>query len=127
MLTTSVTFTEESAPQVIAQSFNLRDFDSSDSNSAALQLTVTLTHAVDGTNEGLSFYTAGTSVTVDTIANPDEFSVQYVLRNATSYAEYQQVSLLELIMCVIPVSYNPLKLAIYVVNIINEFSLLTFL
>ncbi len=93
MLSTSISFIEESDPLAIAESFYLRDFDSPDTNNANLDLTVTLTNAVDGSNEGLMFYTDGTGIIVDAVVNAQEFSIQYVLSNATSYIEYQQVSL----------------------------------
>lgn len=92
MFTISATYIEEGNPLYIAQSFFLRDFDSSDSNSAALEVTVTMTHAVDGSEEGLFFNTEGTGIIVDTVFNLEQFYIKYVLRNASSYAEYQQVS-----------------------------------
>ncbi len=96
MSTSSSTFQEESAPLAIALNFYLTDFDSSDANTADLNLTVTLVHAVDAEYEGLSFSAEGTGVIVEEVARTGapEYRVQYVLRNASSYDEYEQVNYL---------------------------------
>ncbi len=94
MSTSSSTFQEEGAPLAIALNFYLTDFDSSDANTADLNLTVTMVHAMDTLSEGLSFSTEGTGVIVEEVARTEapEYKVQYVLRNASFYDDYQQVN-----------------------------------
>lgn len=70
------------------------EFDSPDTNNASLNLTITLFNAVDTADEWLNFTTEGTGVTVQETGqtgHPD-YTLQYVLRNASTYSEYEQAS-----------------------------------
>lgn len=84
------TFYEERPPLPIPSSavFSLVDFDSPDSNDLSLNVTVTLSSAVDVQDEGL-ILEMFSDVTVDSVQS--DFTVQYVLSGATNYEEYQGV------------------------------------
>lgn len=92
-----ITFREETPPIPIATTFNLVDFDSSDSTSVTVTLTLRL--ALDEASEGLQLDASGTNVSVsDPVRN--QFTQEYSLTGGSSYTEYEQVRLLQSIYCI---------------------------
>ena len=87
-------FVEESEPLYIGREFSLQDFDDGDMTGAPFNVSLTLTEAVDGTeNEGLLFTTTGTEVVIhSSYSSSDPFVVEYVLTGSSSFSEYQQVN-----------------------------------
>ena len=86
---TAVTFREESPPLNVAENLTLTDFDSPDTTSSSL--TITLTGAVDEAMEGLMVEAGGTGVTVSPVQRVQQYTQQYTLNGSTSFSEYQQV------------------------------------
>ena len=86
---TAVTFREESPPLNVAENLTLTDFDSPDTTSSSL--TITLTGAVDEAMEGLMVGAGGTGVTVSPVQRVQQYTQQYTLNGGTSFSEYQQV------------------------------------
>lgn len=86
---TAVTFREESPPLNVAENLTLTDFDSPDTTSSSL--TITLTGAVDEAMEGLMVGAGGTGVTVSPVQRVQQYTQHYTLNGGTSFSEYQQV------------------------------------
>ena len=73
--------------------FFLEDFDSPDTNDLSLNITVTLSSAVDGDDEGLMFVIPSDGVVISSTpqTNLPLFTMQYVLSGASNYTQYENV------------------------------------
>lgn len=86
----SVEFVEESDPILLAEDFNLQDFDSPDTPVTNLTVTLTLTETIDVASEGVRLETSGDVVMVEQDSEDEHIKV-YTLTNGSSFSQYEEV------------------------------------